>query len=417
MNKLRSSIFYGFVLMLCLSVSAQIRDVEDIQYDSLSRFTFFGNIGLLSDQVPYSFSQLFFQGGMLEENDIQATVDRLQPYNRFGFHAEYGFSISMSPEYINDSRSRVCSYGGYEYHNLLFLSFTDDLFRLIFQGNEFTLGETGTLDNSRFSAYAFHKVYAGSKRTIGKNNNIVFGIAPFVSFHKPPVIFEIEEGSIYTEPDTSSIRLLVDGKLVSGLEQEKLVQSLGGGIDVFVGSKELIPGYYTEVSLNNFGVYGGFRGRVISTSGDKFVEINGVSLGNLQHPDSVLINYADSLSGELGFSDDTLIVSEMLPWSLQLEMISLSEANVFVSGKLSWYPQQHSMPFIELYPQYRISPAISAGIPLAWGGMGGIQTGVFCSVRTGSVSFRLNLTHVRSFSGLYHTGYYAAAVLNYKFKK
>ncbi len=414
MNKTIISFCCGCMLAMSFSVTAQIRDIGDIQYDSLSKFSFFGNMGLISDQVPFSFSQLFFQGGKLEDNDIQATVDKLQPFNRFGFQTTYGFRFSMSTEYINDSRSRVCSYGGYEYHNMLFLSFTDDLFRLIFQGNEFTLGKTGVLDKSRFSAYAFHKVYAGSRRTIGKNNNIVFGIAPFVSFHKPPIIFEIEEGSIYTEPDTSSVRLLVDGKLVSGLEMEKPVQAMGGGIDFFVGSKDLIPGYYTELSLNNFGVYGGFRGRVISTSGDKFVEINGVSLRNLQHPDSLLINYADSLSGELGFSDDTLIVSEMLPWSLQLEMISLIESDVFVSGRLSWYPQQQCMPFVEVYPQYRISQAISAGIPVAYGGMGGIQTGIFCSVRTGNVSFRLNMTHVRSFSGLYPTGYYAAAELNYK---
>ena len=294
--------------------------------------------------------------------------------SRFGAQLRYGVEVKMKPEYKTEKGEKTQMFFGYEHQVLLFMSFTDDLFSLIMQGNTFSIGDFMDIGGTYFSNFDFHKVYAGSMRTFGKNNQYVFGVAPFMSFHKPPLIVDITKGSIETKADTSSIQAKISGKMISGLKQEKFVQSIGGGIDLFIGFKEILNDYYVELSLKNFGVYG-FEGRRVMVDSDGMVNISGVHLNNLNHPDSAMINYVDSISDEFGFSNDTLINSVMLPYCVSLEVISLNKKNYSLSGRISYYPGQHMLPFVEIFPQYRFNKFFQVGIPVAWGGMGGLFAG------------------------------------------
>lgn len=177
-----------------------VRYYDDEKVASI-QFNSFGYYG--SSVLDIHTSKLFYQGGFFNDNLKNESLNRLTDLNYFG--GEYGVSMTYNNP-ISTMFDDAGFYASYELGGSAGMSFSEDLFRVIFQGNTGFIGDTARLGPMEISNYQFKKIGFG----LNQDDRIKFGIGllSFDAWQKA----RVSSGNLAVDNDLDSVTLGLEGR-------------------------------------------------------------------------------------------------------------------------------------------------------------------------------------------------------------
>ena len=261
------------------------------------------------------------------------------------------------------------------------LSYSKDIFDLMFYGNKMFLGETVELKSSgnrlkyeQFQIGAF-KAFTSDKKTItvGAGVSFVKGTNGFS--------FNLNEGTtLYMEDNAEYIDLALDGSY-NITDQTKIglgsLNGIGVSSDFFV-VVDYENGDNASLKISDLGVISWNNLSATYTSDDEF-HFEGIAIENL-------LTFNDSLMPEISKSS---IVSETsitevnqsfksnLPVRIQVKGTKvLADKKIYTTIGIRHQLNSNYTPYYYLKGKFKMSEKFMAGLKLAYGGYGKFNTGI-----------------------------------------
>lgn len=169
-------------------------EMETVEVDG------FGSFG--SSALDLETMKLFYRGGFFDDLLKEESLNRLGIKNLFG--GEYGMRMAyLNPnvKWLDSAGIYVC----YELNGGAGVAFTEDLYRMVFEGNQNYLGDTALFSGTEFSSYAFRKVGFGYNR----GNKLRVGVS-LMAFDQYSYGI-IDRGNYYTDPAGDTVNLRLSG--------------------------------------------------------------------------------------------------------------------------------------------------------------------------------------------------------------
>lgn len=162
---------------------------------------FSGEYNAGSDGLTNSFINNFYKGGFIDANTKAEQESKLLSSNRFGGYASYSMAYSwrMHPdsgrwEFTVAYRDRQSMYG----------KFTDDAFRLVFEGNRAFKGETATLNDTKLTYLHWQQMQFEAKfYAPDHKSDATFGFSILNGQQLQEM--NIRRGSVFTASDGTSV--------------------------------------------------------------------------------------------------------------------------------------------------------------------------------------------------------------------
>lgn len=196
-----------FALLMAVSSMAQVDLLQDgsLPYDTTT--SIFANIDLYrvdnSNSISREFGEKFAFGGYLNRGLKDRLFNQLEEVNHYGASTHLSANVIYFPQGKN--------YGlgvGYEFTSFQSLQFTDDLFELVFYGNQGFDNRLANLSSSRFLNYSTHKF---SFTAVEKSSGSFVSLGLYGGLrHSSAHIWEGYLTTAYTNTDEQSFASEVD---------------------------------------------------------------------------------------------------------------------------------------------------------------------------------------------------------------
>lgn len=220
----------------------------DDEKQATINFNGFGHFG--SSVMDLHTSKMFYQGGFFNDKLKQESFSRLRSENFFG--GEYGFKM----EYNNPTSDLFDDAGFYatvETGGSAGISFSDDLFRVVFQGNSSFVGDTARLGPMEIANYQFKKIGFG----LNQDDRIKFGVGALVFDQWQKA--KLNTGDLAMDSNLDSITLGLDGRFRNPTNMN-VPAGFGVGVDFEVvfplgGKQDTVDRTKLVVGIKNLGMF------------------------------------------------------------------------------------------------------------------------------------------------------------------
>lgn len=224
-----------------------VKYFDDEQHVTIN-FNSFGHFG--SSVMDLHTSNLFYQGGFFNDNLKQESLNRLRDVNVFG--GEYGFRMEYNNS-LNHLFDSIGFYATLETGVSAGISFSEDLFRVVFQGNSSFVEDTAGLGPMEIANYQFNKIGFG----LNKNDRIKLGIGllTFDQWQKAT----LNTGNLALDQNLDSITLSMDGRFRNSANVNTPA-GFGVGIDFEVvfplgGKQDTVDNSKLVAGIRNLGLF------------------------------------------------------------------------------------------------------------------------------------------------------------------
>lgn len=335
---------------------------------------------------------LFYQGGFFDNDLKSESLGRLGANNFFG--AEYGGRISyLNPDVVWLDSAGI--YVTYEMNGGGGVSFTEDLFRLVFEGNQRYLGDSAFFSGTEFSAYAFHKIGFGYNK--GDRLKVGLSLLQFDNY----TFGSISKGTYYSDPNADSLQLRLAGSWVTDSRKNRNSPiGVGVGVDFEIN----LP-YKDEDTMNLPRLVFGVKnfGAFISTKQMRVLEVDtlyrysGMELNNLSDFQSGLYDQNNLQDSLLPASDYKRIV-RFLPF----ELYFYSNSNPNGKKMQLVYGMRYKfrvamIPQIYLGGDWRPTPKTIITPFLSFGGYSYLKTGLSVRKEFGNLRVGVSFNNIPGF--------------------
>jgi hypothetical protein len=410
--------FLSFLFLIFLHVSAQFNS-EFLNYSDFRRHvSVAGEAEWNSNAINNNFVRKIYRGGYLDAQSKDAVSSSLLQQNIFGALNSYGLSA-----FFGKDSSRFDWFVGVKNQEYLNTTFTKDLFRVVFYGNEEFRGKYATITNSSLNYMKFQEVKLGfvwkNVDTVGK----IGGALSFISGQRLLQYKTIDTNFLYTAPDATQLLYQANFSIAfSDTNNTRLLTCNGTGLsaDVYVetpyqsrfGKSRFI------ITVNNLGFIR-WNQNTIQYRVDSVLTFNGVHLNNfLDINDSTLnlIN-ADTVMGRIG-ERNVEHYNVNLPMNFLLIHETCFNARYCLRLGLRQLFNANYKPFFFVENKFNLSTHLRGGVLLSYGGYGKFSGGIYVEYnfkdhwifRGGSNAIQGFTFHEKTFGG----GAYLTLVRKFK---
>ena len=343
--------------------------------DSSNQFMFNSYGGVGSSGITQKFINKFLFPNHIDKDLKDETLDKLNEKNLFGGSIYGQFNLFFAPKNYTEKSSNLFGIG-FSSNLEGDLSFTKDLFKLTFYGNQPFAGEYLSLDNTSFNKVSYSNIEFSIGKTISgekgrKSLWMDVGLVLGHSFTN----FELEKASIYTEENGDYLDLNIENSKFhfSDTLGLSLVQGYGAKLDLHYS-------YQTENTTFLFSTenLGGILWNKTTTANlDTTLKFEGIEIGSIfQLSDSVLneVSTLDSLI-------KTKSGSSFKALPINLTAYFQKELNVFrIDFLLRYRVNSNFAPYARVGANLSF-PVVQPGISVAYGGYSNIQAGINADIK------------------------------------
>lgn len=366
-----------------------------IQYDT----TFIGQEFILSGDNSYNSSSLqngvaegLFKGGLISVFEIDDSYYKHQDLNRLGknIQAEFEYRNYKKNIFGNEDWGFLVKAG---YYFIGSAAYSDDLFGLVFKGNDQFLGASADFSGTTLNVTGFQKVGFGVISKKGKSSVTLNFVNVSNSYRG-----YLQTGNLKQDAEASSIELEIDGEF-SYTDKSQFSNGLGAAIDLDFK----IPFQW-------------LNGR------KAFIQLQAKNLG-FAYMNQGMKNYSiDSTYNYSGFNFDQIFNSQSLYGndfsvldSLQIQTERgkswVALPCVFQAAKLidenyqgklqslfglRLYPTLSYTPLLYLGANYRLKK-VDLGLIGSYGGFGGFRAGLYSNVNLQKIQIGLGTEDILGF--------------------
>jgi len=333
----------------------------------------YGGVG--SSGITQKFMNKFLFPDYIDKDLKDETLEILNERNLFGGSAYGQLNLFFTPKNYSAKSSEIFGIG-FSSNLEGDLSFTKDLFKLTFYGNQPFAGEYLSLDKTSFNTVSYSNIEFSIGKTMSgekarKSLWMDLGLVLGHSFTN----FELEKASIYTEENGDYLDINIENSKFhfSDTLSLSIVQGFGAKLDLHYS-------YQTEnttllFSAENLG--GILWNNTTAASLDTSLKFEGIEIGSIfQLSDSVLnkVSTLDSLIKiESGSSFKALPIN--------LTAYFQKELNVFrIDFLLRYRVYSNFAPYARFGANLSF-PVVQPGISVAYGGYSNIQAGINADIK------------------------------------
>ena len=274
-----------------------------------------------------------FTKALLSSNYIDSTIknnaiDKLKPRNN-------RFMVNLSTE-LKFTKNEVKVFGK-EKSNIYFItgsrifsnmSFSKDVFRLVFEGNKTFAGQTVDLDNTYINSIWYQHIGLGLKVPLRKE----FSFSGAISFLKGSNAFSLQasEGSLTTAADGSALDLSMQFQAnYSATEKPNLLTFDGVGSKIDLGFEYKKDKINIVLEAKDLGLIS-WNKASYSFAKDSAVQYTGVNINDIfnLNTSNTAYNLEDTAFALLGLNEDRKSFSTWLPGRVNVKLkYKLSDFN------------------------------------------------------------------------------------------
>ncbi len=170
---------------------------------ALSFVTLEGSLNYGTDGLSNTFLNTLWKGGYMDSVFIENSASQLLPVNRFGLQSTIGITYGYA---LNDTNGSVIRFSVLKRRNISG-KFTDDAFRLGFQGNTQFKGEEAGIGGTQFTSLGWTQFRVGLATRESKNTSINVAFSALIGNQYNET--RIFHGKLFTD----SQGIFVDGEI------------------------------------------------------------------------------------------------------------------------------------------------------------------------------------------------------------
>ncbi|MGD0712483.1 MAG: DUF5723 family protein, partial [Bacteroidales bacterium] len=188
-----------------------------------------------SNSITTKFLNTYLFGSNIDSLNKQRMFAHLKPNNTFGCDLQGGLSYVVYPDTFmgNTNMGLFVKYNKY-YH--VDMSFTKDLFKLFFDGNEQFAGQTVDLSNSSLNVINYEQIQFGILEKFETEKlKHTFGIGISLNNGYANNIINIRKGSLYTAPNAEYINFSANYDVFrsDNLNNSSAFKGIGTSINIY----------------------------------------------------------------------------------------------------------------------------------------------------------------------------------------
>ena len=351
-----------------------------IQHDSTSTYNeliLSGNVELSSTSIQNQLLGKLVYGGEITSNQINSSFNKHLSMNRLGvdLNSEIEFRNLKSTLFKNSRWGYVIKGG---YYSIGGVSYSKDIFGLIFNGNQNYLGSTVNLSGSYFAFSTFQKIGFGiidkkSKSTISLN---YINASDFQSSL-------IQKGTMDLNPDGTLVEFDVKGNYRS-TQGANFYKGIGAGLDIdyrFMISSNGVRNSTFQFIAKNIG-FVNYSGGLKTYQIDSTILFEGFKLNQLYGNQSVFndsVSYIDSLHIQQSVEKKVLFLPGFLQFGKIINEDYSSKWNYFFGIRL--YPTLAYTPMLYLGGQWKPNAKLEIGSQASVGGFSRFRMGLYSNFK------------------------------------
>ena len=315
------------------------------------------------------FSKLAYQKTFINEEDKQHVIDRLKSQNKLGIDV----SASVFGSLRCKKDSTILFDIGIGYRDFAYANFTDDLFKLVFQGNSQYAGQYAKVGPSELKEWNYSSLFVGAQKTVSKN--LLLGAR--LSLIKAGFYREtkIKAGTLYTDPNGAYVEMSAPFAWYSQKRPDNPFSGnngWGGGIDLY--AQRLFKKSVLSFEIRDLGFV---RWKNMDTyNGDKTYRYDGVYISNILAAGNSFITDVslDSVAKQLGIQKEVKNKTTLLPTKLQLTYLYKASSKISVKGDLNYMFLKGYVPYLKASIYYAIFPKVYLVPAIVVGGYGKVNS-------------------------------------------
>jgi len=263
------------------------------------------------------------------------------------------------------------------------VSFSNDLYNLIFFGDDKFAGKSAVFNNTLFRSIDYQKFEIGLINKYSEQNNIIniyFGLNILKAQQLQTL--NVNNGQFYTSPDGDSLNLATKFSFFSSNQSNKNFTNyngLGLSCDAFFSITNLNSNITVTLSSEDLG-YINWRNKSYYAGVDTSISFNGVEIQNIMNVSQENLNglSKDSLMNILYDKNDTGSFSLSIPEKVSLEIKKdfKGRLNSIILGTNYIFDIGEKIPQIYCVQVFKISDALNIGTIENYGGASGFNAGL-----------------------------------------
>jgi hypothetical protein len=361
----------------------------DDEKQATIHFSGFGHFG--STALDLHTSKLFYQGGFFSDALKQESLNRLRDVNVFG--GEYNFKLDYNNP-VSNLFDDAGFYATIETGGTAGISFSEDLFKVIFQGNRSFVGDTARLAPLEIANYQYRKIGFG----LNQDDRIKFGVSALVfdTWQKA----KLDVGNLAIDENLDSISFAMDGRFRNAANLN-VPAGVGLGVDFEVvfplgGKADTLDKTKLVAGIKNFGLF--FSNKSMLTYElDTTYSFSGFNISSISEFQSSIIG-TDQLQDSLVPKAVANRIVDLMPFEIYFYSTSRADGKKLqlVYGFRYRYAAA-SMPQVYVGGDWRPNPKTIFSNYLHFGGYAMIQWGVSIKKAIGNFKIGLSSNNLHGF--------------------
>ena len=367
-----------------------------IQYDTTlinQEIILSGDNSYNSSSLQNSIADRLLRGGQISADVINQSYDVQKGLNRLGKNLQAEFEYRNYKANIFRNKNWGFLVKG-AYYFIGSAAYSDDLFGLIFKGNDQFLGSTAEFSGTTLNVMGFQKVGFGVISKKGKSS-VTLNFINVSNVYKG----QIQTGILTQDSEATSIDLEVDGSF-SYTDKNQFSNGLGAAVDLdFKIPFQWLNGRksYIQLQTKNLGMAYMNQG-MKSYSVDSTYNYSGFNFDQIFNNQSLFGNDF-SILDSLAIKAEQLKKWVVLPCVFQAsKLIDENYQGKFQSlFGLRLYPTLSYTPLLFLGVNYRPKQFLDLGIVASYGGFGSFRAGFYSNINFQKIQIGIGTEDVLGF--------------------
>ncbi|MCU0429041.1 MAG: DUF5723 family protein [Cytophagaceae bacterium] len=325
------------------------------------RILFQGDFIQNASSLPNYFIGQVYQASFLDDEIKNTAFNRLRANNRLGLDAQASLAFSWQSKDIRYSLAAG-------HREFFAMSYTDDVFRLIFEGNSRFAGQKASLDKVNVRSFNYQFFQVGAEKNIRDTWRL--GAQARILRAGRGIRMQ-SAGSLFTEANGEYLEYNGSLKLQHTInDTSKTLEHQGTGFALDLYSRMRIGKNILELTLGDLGAL--FYNTAKTYEADGTYRYEGIVITDIISPEATISTAptADSIIARSGVSLQNKKLSMRLPVFLQAgyRIVSTGKLNHYVSLRYMLGPGY--LPQLQYRNLYRLGKAVQLANTISIGGFG-----------------------------------------------
>jgi len=331
-----------------------------------------------SPTVTNGFIDNYFTGTYLGPFVKTQAFKNLNPTNILGAHQDFKLSCVVP---VDKGGSTVAYYVGVENKNIIDMEFSDNLFKLFFDGNKQFAGDTVSVKDNHMNFLGYSQLKGGLvKKIITKRFQHTFmGVLAF-NVGTSNLSTEIRNAKFYTDNEGALLDTEIDMayRAIKNKSDSKIkfANGLGAGLDLYYNFK-CDKGNNFSVALNDIGFVRWLKPYSSVIEKDTSFVFEGIEIKEILDIDASTEDLnKDSIKNKINELIDKRPYTTILPMTLQLYFYRELSKRIEVGAGLKHVFNTAHKPYYFVDAKFYLLPQLLFSPTLSYGGYSGFNAGL-----------------------------------------